>query len=262
MQKSAPQTYRFTKYCEQFKRYPKLTTSEEIALSRRYRAGDRASGDRLVLSYMLFALHLAHKQCRAYHHLQLDDCLQVAAEAMLQAREDYDPDRGFRFGTFAVHRISARLEKYTRSTQRLVRYGTTNRTRHAATHLHHVKEDTAKRNPGATNSELLDLCKERLGVSYEELELLDARIASPDESLTSDPVAQEPLPDELVDRKRAVEKGRRHVLEQAKNSVELEIADMMLEDKSKSLASIGRRYGITRERVRQVKAKMLERISL
>lgn len=80
---------------------PLLTVEEEQALSRRSRAGDQDAKNRLVEANMRLVINIA----RTYHSraIPLEDLIQEGAIGLMQAIEKFDPDRGFRFSTYATH---------------------------------------------------------------------------------------------------------------------------------------------------------------
>ncbi len=80
---------------------PLLTVEEEQSLSRRARGGDQEAKKRLVESNMRLVINIA----RTYHSrsIPLEDLIQEGAIGLMQAVEKFDPDRGFRFSTYATH---------------------------------------------------------------------------------------------------------------------------------------------------------------
>jgi RNA polymerase primary sigma factor len=80
---------------------PLLTVEEEQALSRRSRAGDQDAKNKLVEANMRLVINIA----RTYHSraIPLEDLIQEGAIGLMQAIEKFDPDRGFRFSTYATH---------------------------------------------------------------------------------------------------------------------------------------------------------------
>lgn len=88
-------------YLGRLTRAPLLTIEEEQALSRRSRDGDQEAKNRLVESNMRLVINIA----RTYHSrsIPLEDLIQEGAIGLMQAIEKFDPDRGFRFSTYATH---------------------------------------------------------------------------------------------------------------------------------------------------------------
>lgn len=80
---------------------PLLTIEEEQALTRQAREGDKAARQRLVESNMRLVINIA----RTYHSraIPLEDLIQEGAIGLIQAIERFDPEKGFRFSTYATH---------------------------------------------------------------------------------------------------------------------------------------------------------------
>ena len=82
---------------------PLLTAEEELRLTRAARAGDEESRQRLIESNMRLVINIA----KSYKNRQvpLEDLIQEGAIGLMQASERFDPDKGFRFSTYATHWI-------------------------------------------------------------------------------------------------------------------------------------------------------------
>lgn len=90
-------------YLTQLTRQPLLTAEEEIALAERIRNGDHAAKDRLVEANMRLVINVA----RTYHNsmIPFEDLIQEGAIGLMTAAERFDPDKGYRFSTYATHWI-------------------------------------------------------------------------------------------------------------------------------------------------------------
>jgi len=82
---------------------PLLTAEEEVALTRAIQNGDRRARQRLIESNMRLVINIA----KAYRNkaIPIEDLIQEGAIGLMQAAERFDPDRGFRFSTYATHWI-------------------------------------------------------------------------------------------------------------------------------------------------------------
>lgn len=82
---------------------PLLTAEEEVALTRRIQRGDHAARQRLVEANMRLVINIA----KGYRNrvVPIEDLIQEGAIGLIQASERFDPDRGFRFSTYATHWI-------------------------------------------------------------------------------------------------------------------------------------------------------------
>lgn len=90
-------------YLARLTQEPLLTAEEEIALTRKARAGDAKARQRLIESNMRLVINIA----RSYRSrlIPLEDLIQEGAIGLMHAVERYDPDKGFRLSTYATHWI-------------------------------------------------------------------------------------------------------------------------------------------------------------
>jgi RNA polymerase primary sigma factor len=90
-------------YLSRLTQAPLLTSEEEIELTRLVQAGDQKARSRLIESNMRLVINIA----KSYRNraIPLEDLIQEGAIGLMQAAERFDPDRGFRFSTYATHWI-------------------------------------------------------------------------------------------------------------------------------------------------------------
>jgi len=90
-------------YLSRLTQAPLLTPEEEIVLTRAVQAGDRVAKQRLIESNMRLVINIA----KTYRNrsIPLEDLIQEGAIGLMQAAERFDPDKGFRFSTYATHWI-------------------------------------------------------------------------------------------------------------------------------------------------------------
>src|SRR5579859_8178584 len=90
-------------YLSRLTQSPLLTPEEEIILTRAVQAGDKLAKHRLIESNMRLVINIA----KTYRNrsIPLEDLIQEGAIGLMQAAERFDPDKGFRFSTYATHWI-------------------------------------------------------------------------------------------------------------------------------------------------------------
>jgi len=206
-------------YFRAVRKYPPLTREEEHALAVRARRGDSSAGHKLVRHNLAFVLAIARKQRRGT--ARLDDLVQEGNVGLMRAVEKFDPQAGTRFSTYAVWWIRAYVGRYLREARSMVR------PRSGAVAQADVSLDAAiGENGDVTHLELL----EDDGVGPEGWYL----------SAESDRSVRDAL---AKVRKRIGELG-------------WDIVHNRLEqDSPKTLEEIGKRWSVSRERVRQVEVK-------
>lgn len=115
----APTGSELTSYIGRLTREPLLTPAEELELARRVRAGDAAAKRRLVEANMRLVVSIA----RNYHCplLPFDDLVQEGAIGLMTACDRFDPNRGFRFSTYASHWIRQAISRAIDNKSRSIR---------------------------------------------------------------------------------------------------------------------------------------------
>src|ERR1051326_9539701 len=112
------------RFVAEAKRYPMLTPAREGELTVRWRDhGDRAALDELVGSHLRLVVKIARGF--AGYGLPLADLVAEGNVGLMQAAEKFDPDRGFRFATYAMWWIRAAIQEYILHSWSLVKMGTT-----------------------------------------------------------------------------------------------------------------------------------------
>ncbi len=90
---------------------PPMPLSEELELARRYHAGDRDAGTKIVASHLRFLVAEARRQAHRWGHEE-DDLVQEGVPALLRALRHFNPDHGHRLITFASHTIRMFMARY------------------------------------------------------------------------------------------------------------------------------------------------------
>jgi RNA polymerase sigma-32 factor len=262
------------RYLQHIRKYPMLSAEEELALARRWveNHDDRAA-HKLVTSH----LRLVAKIAMGYrgYGLPLGELISEGNVGMMQAVIRFDPDRGFRLATYAMWWIRAAIQEYILHSWSLVKMGTTAAQKKLFFNLRKLKGQMQAIDDGDLSPEHVSTIAARLNVPKSDVVQMNRRIGNPDASLNA------PLRDEgdgewqdwLVDKEDSQEvrlgnseelDSRRQLLAGAlKTLTERErqiLAERRLKDNPTTLEHLSRRYGISRERVRQIEVRAFEKL--
>ncbi len=161
---------------------PVLTAEEEYELATRLqRDGDLEAAQRLVLSHLRFVARIA----KGYHGygLPVADLIQEGNIGLMKAVKRFNPDKGVRLVSFAVHWIRAEIHEYVVRNWRIVKIATTKAQRKLFFNLR-----SATKRLGWLNQEEVEAVAENLGVTPNNVRDMEYRLAQPDTSfdLSSD----------------------------------------------------------------------------
>jgi len=261
-------------YMAEVRRYPLLTREEEYELAVRWvEHGDMEAAKRLVTSNLRLVVKIAHQYRRAYQNRR--DLVQEGNVGLVKAVQRFDPYRGVKVSTYAAWWIKAYMLKYILSTWRLVKIGTTQSQRKLFFNLRKQQERLRKEGVDATPERIA----KALDVSPAEVVEMQRRLAAPDLSLDA-PVGSADggegsrtrldfVEDENDDPEDTVENAELRELLQEKlrhfgaelSGRELEIfEERLIADDPVTLQALGERWGVSRERARQVEKRMVLRL--
>ncbi|MBK7900178.1 MAG: RNA polymerase sigma factor RpoH [Azonexus sp.] len=165
-------------------RYPMLSEAEEFALARRLRdEGDVDAARQLVLSHLRLVISIA----RGYlgYGLPHADLIQEGNIGLMKAVKRFDPDRGVRLVSFAMHWIKAEIHEYILKNWRLVKVATTKAQRKLFFNLRSLKSDY-EGSDTLTATQAGEVAR-RLDVKAEEVVEMETRLAGRDLALEGSP---------------------------------------------------------------------------
>ncbi len=257
-------------YLAEVRRYPYLTKEEELQLFHEYQTtGSREAAVKLILSNLRVSIAIA----REYHHTGAEplDLIQEGNVGLLYAIKKFDPTRNVRFYAYAAWWVRAYILRYLLNTFRLVKVGTTQDQRKLFYNL--KKEKTKLERQGfAPDTKLL---ADRLNVSERDVVEMEQRLGSwelsLDQPLTHDTdgtlldilPAQVPAADEELADTELRTVFREKLAEFAKSLTEREediLRNRILSETPLTLDDLGAKYGITKERTRQLEARIIQRL--
>ncbi len=261
-------------FVAQAKKLPLLTKDQEIKLAKQYRkTGDERIANILVERNIRFVLKVANEYARN-PGIPLADLVQEGCLGLVIAVQKFDPTRGFRLTTFAVWWIRAYVQLYVIRNWSLLRLGKTQE-RILFGKLRTARNDLeAKLHRDATYEEL----GEALGISADVAAKMEQRIIYRDLSLDS-PLGEDGVetfldhtidtntPDALTLLELKQEQQRLHIaigelMKSMKPKEKMVVLERIMNEEPKTLDSLGKKYGISRERVRQIEARVIEKIKV
>jgi RNA polymerase sigma-32 factor len=258
-------------YIQTVNRYPMLTLDEEQNLARRWRDHeDMEAARQLVLSHLRVVVSTARHYLG--YGLPQADLIQEGNIGLMKAVKRFDPDRGVRLVSFALHWIKAEIHEYILKNWRLVKVATTKAQRKLFFNLRSMKQGLGSL--GATETARI---AKVLGVKPEEVREMETRLSGQDISLdptvddgeeSYSPLAYLASPDdeplEVLAREQS-ERLQHEGLASALTSLDdrsrrIIEARWLNQGESATLHELANELGISAERVRQIEVKAMKKM--
>ncbi|MDR3495873.1 MAG: RNA polymerase factor sigma-32 [Ancalomicrobiaceae bacterium] len=254
---------------------PFLTREEEMELAQRWKLQrDEVALHRLTSAHMRLVIALAAR----FKHFGLPpgDLIQEGHVGLLEAAARFEPDRLVRFSTYATWWIRASIQDFVLRNWSIVRGGTSSGQKALFFNLRRLRAQLNRGGQPMPDEALFSQIAEAIGVSVGDVRAMNQRLSGADASLNAPVmedesgaerqdflIANEPLQDEIVgeaidgDRRQTWLKKALKVLSER----ELQILSVRrLSEEGATLESIGERLGISKERVRQIETRALEKL--
>jgi RNA polymerase sigma-32 factor len=258
-------------YIQTVNRFPILSAEEEQALARRYREdGDLEAARGLVLSHLRLVVAVA----RGYlgYGLPHADLIQEGNIGLMKAVKRFDPSRGVRLVSFAIHWIKAEIHEYVLRNWRLVKVATTKAQRKLFFNLRSMKRGLAP-----LSSDDIKRVATELRVKPEEVTEMESRLAgqdiafepddtdddgyAPAQYLAADPSREPSQLLEAEESERASARGLETALTALDARSRRIIETRWLREKdSATLHELADEFQVSAERIRQIEAKALEKM--
>ena len=263
-----------SRYLQEIRKFPLLEPQQEFMLAKAWREhGDSKAAHQLVTSH----LRLVAKIAMGYrgYGLPVAELISEGNVGMMQAVKRFDPDRGFRLATYAMWWIRASIQEYILHSWSLVKMGTTAAQKKLFFNLRKLKGQMQAIEEGDLSPEQVTKIATRLGVPEEEVVNMNRRLAAPDSSLNAPVKAEGDMEwqDWLVDDSpnqearlaESQELGQRkhhagRALKQLTDRERHIIVERRLVDEPKTLEDLSSKYGISRERVRQIEVRAFDKL--
>ena len=259
-------------YLNEISRFPMLKPEEEHQLALRVREnGDPQAAFRLVSSHLRLVVKIAMDFQRRWMQNVLD-LVQEGNVGLMRAVNKFDPDKGIKFSYYAAFWIKAYILKFIMDNWRMVKIGTTQVQRKLFYNLNKERQKLIAQgfDPDAA------MLSQRLGVSEEQITEMDQRLGSSDMSLDVSmgndaggatrvdflPALGPGVEDHIAGGEIAelLQQKIKTLLPKLNDKEAYILQHRLLTDEPVTLREIGERYNVTRERVRQLEARLLDKI--
>ena len=255
-------------YIQAVNRFPLLTAEQETALGRRWRAHEDLDAAReLVLSHLRLVVAVSRNYLG--YGLPQADLIQEGNVGLMKAVRRFDPERGVRLVSFALHWIRAEMHEYILRNWRLVKLATTKAQRKLFFNLRSMKGSAA-----ALTHKQADAIARELGVKTAEVLEMETRLSGADIALDPTPGDEESVTpiayltdseDEPVQILERAETARNRTTGLQRAMAKLDArsrriieARWLKEEDPATLQELADEYGVSAERIRQIESKAIK----
>jgi RNA polymerase sigma-32 factor len=266
-----PAAYSLDSYIQTVNRYPLLSLDEEQRLARAWREHEDLDAARqLVLSHLRTVVSVSRHYLG--YGLPQADLIQEGNIGLMKAVKRFDPDRGVRLVSFALHWIRAEIHEYVLKNWRLVKVATTKAQRKLFFNLRSLKQSL-----NSLSFEQADVIARDLNVSRKDVLEMETRLSGHDVSIdptfddgeeSYSPLAYLASPEEGPAQQFEREQtehlrhaGLVHALENLdERSRHIIKARWLTEGEAATLHELAAQYGVSAERIRQIEARALQKM--
>jgi RNA polymerase sigma-32 factor len=262
------------RYLSEIRKFPLLSPEDEYMYAKAWKEHqDPEAARKLVTSH----LRLVAKIAMGYrgYGLPVSEIVSEGNVGLMQAVKRFEPDKGFRLATYAMWWIRAAIQEYVLRSWSMVKLGTTAAQKKLFFNLRKAKTNIGAIEEGDLTPAHTTALADRLGVSEREVTEMNRRLSGPDSSLNA-PVRSESenewqdwLADDTADQESRLaereEMSDRHALLMGamKELTERErdiIQARRLQEEPTTLEELSQKYGVSRERVRQIEVRAFEKL--
>lgn len=266
-----PAAYSLDSYIQTVNRYPMLSLEDEQRLARDWQTHQNLESARqLVLSHLRVVVSVARHYLG--YGLPHADLIQEGNVGLMKAVKRFDPDRGVRLVSFALHWIRAEIHEYVLRNWRVVKVATTKSQRKLFFNLRSLKQSL-----NSLSLKEADAVAKELKVPREEVLEMEMRLSGHDVSIDPavddgeecySPIAYLASPDENPAQKlerQQTEHLRRSGLAAALENLDARSrriieARWLTEGESATLQTLAQEYGVSAERIRQIEVRALQKM--
>jgi len=264
-----------SRYLTEIRKFPMLEKDEEYMLGKAWKEHeDPEAAHKLVTSH----LRLVAKIAMGYrgYGLPMGEVISEGNVGLMQAVKKFEPEKGFRLATYAMWWIRASIQEYILRSWSLVKIGTTAAQKKLFFNLRKIKGQISALEDGDLKPEQVEHIAHRLGVTEDEVNMMNRRMTGGDSSLNAtmrtDGEGAE-WQDWLVDESETQEEelAEREELDERRELLSIALEELnererhifvqrRLTDPAITLEDLSKEYDISRERVRQIEVRAFEKI--
>jgi len=269
--------YNLTRYLQNIRKFPILEQEEEYKLALEYqKTRDKNIAYKLITSHLRLVVKVVSKY-RGYG-LPIGEMIAEGNVGLLYAIEKFEPEKGFRFSTYALWWIKASVQKYILNSWSLVKLGTTAAQKKLFFNLRKIKNRLNLTDDREMSQEILQNIAKSLDVTIQDVTDMNTRLQSHDGSLntlvkdSSDNGAEwmdfisdtKPNQEESFSYSETM-KYRRKLFHEALKVLNSREKDILfkrrLTERASTLDDLSKTYHISKERVRQIELNSIKKIS-
>jgi RNA polymerase sigma-32 factor len=257
-------------------RFPTLTVEREQELARNWhQTGDSAAIHELVGSHLKLVIKVARGL--AGYGLPLVDLVAEGNVGLMRAAARFDPDRGFRFSTYAIWWVRASMQEYVLQSWSLVKIGTTATQKKLFFNLRRLKAGLHELDNANLSGDAVSAIAADLDVTADDVIDMNCRLSGRDDSLNATPSSdvgtewldfladQRPSQEEIVGEHEEA-RARRDLMNRAVASLNTRerviLVERRLRETPPTLDELSHRFSVSNERIRQIELRAVEKLRI
>jgi RNA polymerase sigma-32 factor len=265
----------FLQYLQQIQKFPLLTSEEEFEYGVRFaKTGDKEAAKILIQSHLRLVVKMARKFKN--YGLPIIDLVSEGNLGLMQAVKKFDPQKGFRFATYAMWWIRAYMQDYILRSWSLVKIGTTVAQKKLFFNLHKIKKKLGASTDKEMLSQHVAQIASELNVSQKEVIEMNSRLSQSDTSLnnlvndeddsrevvdlmvSNDPSQEEiAIQNQEKSQQQAIFKKAFSCLNEREQDI---LTKRQISENPLTLEELSQIYQVSRERIRQIEENSINKI--